>query len=384
MNAMKNNGQQSNSRILLFSHKNIFEPAVWRCPFHEFQTIIQEVDSVDVVAPNAKSNYVTGKRIALRVGEFVSVPVNPGVPRVDIDRDYDMFLTVCESASDLLHLQALKDWQKRCKVSVCWLPEFYIKDMETYKSCVKVLRQFDYVIFMFIGNEPFKKIIKGQGHYLPAGIDTLRFCPYPNPPVRSIDVLSIGRRAQPVHQALLRMAEEEGKFYVYDTIDALRAYNLDEHRSMIANLAKRSRYFIVSPGKFDKPAETGGQSEFGYRYFEAAAPGAIMIGLRTPNNPEFDKIFTWEDAVIEVPFTSGAIVETIRALDREPERQMKISRNNIVQCLRHHDWVYRWESLLNIVKMEPLPMLQARKRRLQELAQTVTSNPMELQGTAVR
>jgi len=49
---------------------------------------------------------------------------------------------------------------------------------------------------------------------------------------------------------------------------------------MMANMAKRRRYFIVSPGKFDRPSETGGQSEFGYRHFEAAAPGAIMLGMR--------------------------------------------------------------------------------------------------------
>jgi hypothetical protein len=166
MNTTRNPQPSSDPRILMFSHKNIFEQAVWRCPFHEFQTIIQEVDSVDVLAPQAKSWYTTGKRVALRVGEFVSMPLNPGVSQVEIGRDYDMFLTVCESASDLLHLQAIKGWRDRCKMSVCWLPEFYIKDMEVYKSCVKILRQFDYVVFMFVGNEPFKRIIKGKGFYL--------------------------------------------------------------------------------------------------------------------------------------------------------------------------------------------------------------------------
>jgi Glycosyl transferases group 1 len=187
-----------------------------------------------------------------------------------------------------------------------------------------------------------------------------------------------------VHKALLRMAQDEGKFYVYDTINSLRAHDLDEHRSMIANYAKRSRYFIVSPGKFDKPAETGGQSEFGYRYFEAAAPGTIMIGMRTPNNEEFDKIFNWEDAVIEVPFTSDAIVDTIQELDKQPERQMQISRTNMIQCLLHHDWLYRWEALLNIVGMQPLPMLQARKRRLEDLAGIVATASFEPESLSVR
>jgi hypothetical protein len=254
---------------------------------------------------------------------------------------------------------------------VCWLPEFYIKDIPVYKSCLEVLSQFDYVIFMFVANDPFRKIIKGQGQYLPAGIDTLRFCPYPNPPTRSIDVLSIGRRAPATHQALMQMAREDGKFYVYDTIDALKGYNLDEHRWLMANMAKRSRYFIVSPGKFNKPEETGGLSEFGYRYFEASAPGTIMIGMRPSNNKEFDKIFTWQDAVIEVPFTSDEIVSVIRELDKEPDRQMRIRQTNITQCLLKHDWVYRWESILNLVGMQPLPVLEKRKKALSELALTV-------------
>ena len=177
----------------------------------------------------------------------------------------------------------------------------------------------------------------------------------------------------------MQMAREDGKFYVYDTINALKAYDLDEHRSMMANMAKRSRYFIVSPGKFDKPEETGGQSEFGYRYFEAAAPGAIMIGMRPYNNKEFDKIFTWQDAVIEVPFTSDEIVSVIHELDKQPERQTKMRQRNITECLLKHDWVYRWESILGLVGMQPLPMLKMRKQTLRDLASTIQSEDLQLQ-----
>ena len=371
---MKSNaeqGQLEKPRILLFSHRNIYDPVVWRCPFQEFERILQEVDSVELLAPKPTNSYRHGIRVAARLGEFVSLPLNPGLPAMKVDREYDMFITVCERPAELLHLQALKGWRDRCKTTVCWLPEFYAKDIPVFKSCIEVLKQFDYVIFMFVVNEPFRRIIKGQGQYLPAGIDALRFCPYPGPPPRCIDVLSIGRRAQATHQALIRMAREERKFYVYDTIDALRAYDLEEHRQMMANMAKRSRYFIVSPGKFDKPEETGGQSEFGYRYFEAAAPGTIMIGMRPANNKEFDRIFNWQDAVIEVPFTSDEIGSVIRALDKEPERQMTIRRTNITQCLLNHDWVYRWESVLGLVGMQPLPMLHDRKRILKEHAATV-------------
>jgi hypothetical protein len=369
--------QYSDPRVLLFSHRNIVPPWVWRCPFQELERIVQEVDSVDLIAPKATTWYANQRRVALKLGEFVNIPINPGVSESTVARDYDMFFTVCERASELLHLKALKGWRDRCNTTVCWLPEFYVKDIPVYKSCIEVLKQFDYVIFMFNTNEPFKQVIRGQGQYLPAGIDTLRLCPYPAPPARSIDVLSIGRRAPAVHKALLRMAREDGKFYLYDTINSLDAYDLDEHRSLFANMAKRSRYFIVSPGKFDTPKETGGQVEFGYRYFEAAAPGTIMIGMRCANNREFDKIFNWEDAVIEVPFNSDAIVDTIRELDKQPDRQMQISQRNVLQCLRHHDWAYRWEEILRIVGMEPMPMLSQRQQRLKNLAETIQESECE-------
>jgi hypothetical protein len=110
---------------------------------------------------------------------------------------------------------------------------------------------------------------------------------------------------------------------------------------------------------------------FGFRYFEAAAPGAIMIGMRPPKNKEFDKIFNWLDAVIEVPFTSDEIVSVIRELDKDPERQMKIRETNITQCLLKHDWVYRWEAVLSLVGMQSLPVLESRKRSLRDLAATV-------------
>jgi len=366
-----NEEQATRSRVLLFSHKNIYDQDVWRCPFREFERILQEVDSVDVIAPKAKPTYHRGRRVAMRLGEVMPIPINPGVHEIRIEKEYDLFITVCEKVSELLHIKALKNLRKKCKKTVCWLPEFYSKDIPTFKSCIEVLKEFDYVIFMFVANEPFKAILNGKNQYLPAGIDTLNFCPYPNPSERVIDVLSIGRRAQPTHQALIRMAQEEGKFYVYDTIDALNAYNLEEHRSMMANMAKRSRYFIVSPGKFDRPEETGGVSEFGYRYFEAGAAGALMIGMRPFNNPEFDKIFSWPDAVIEVPFNSDAIVSAIHEFDKEPERQEIARRRNITECLLHHDWAYRWKSVLDLVGMKPLPVLEQRERMLHERARQV-------------
>ena len=135
-------------------------------------------------------------------------------------------------------------------------------------------------------------------------------------------------------------------------------------------MAKRSRYFIVNPSKLDESEETGGQNEFGHRFFEGAASGTIMIG-ETPHNEQFQKVFDWTDAVIHLPFGSDNIDTIINELDKDPLRQETVRRNNIVQSLLRHDWVYRWEAILQIAGLESTPELLKRKKRLRMLAKIV-------------
>jgi hypothetical protein len=156
----------------------------------------------------------------------------------------------------------------------------------------------------------------------------------------------------------------------------LRAYDLEQHRRMMADLAKRSRYFLVNPGKFNRPEETGGVSEFGHRYFEGAAPGTVMLG-EIPRNKEFKKIFNWEDAVIHLPFDSEDIGAVMKQLDREPERQMTVRRTNMIQSLLHFDWVYRWESILQIAGLSAIPALYKRKQMLAQRAAMLEEALME-------
>jgi hypothetical protein len=103
-----------------------------------------------------------------------------------------------------------------------------------------------------------------------------------------------------------------------------------------------------------------------------------MIGERAKNK-EFDKIFTYEDCVIKVPFGSEDIGDIIKDLDRQPERQAKILRRNIVQSLAHHDGAYRGESVPKTAGLEPLPGLIKRKQELAALAAVVQADQTQSQ-----
>ena len=367
----------NDARILLLSHRNLYEQEAWRGACREFEEVIAEVDTVDVIAPKPTKWYRQRKRNAQRVGKYTTIGLNPGAEKVSLKKDYALLFTVCEKPSELLHIHAIKDWRERSRVAICWMTEFYEHEIPYHKSVMKALLCFDLVLFTFTRINAFKSLLGNRVAHMPLGIDAIKFCPHLQRPSRFIDVLSIGGRADKTHQALLRMAKDDGFLYVYDTIKDLAVYDVEEHRLQLSNLVKRSRYFIVNPGSIDEPEKTGGQLEFGSRYFEGLAAGALLLGERPGNNKEFDRIFNWSDAVIHVPYGSENIREVIRGLDNDVSRQEKLRNQNIAESLSKHDWVHRWEFVLNLGGLEPLSKLLVRKRRLADLLQTLRADPLQ-------
>ncbi|NPU68237.1 glycosyltransferase [Bradyrhizobium sp. 83012] len=362
------NSQPDDPRVLVFSLRNIFGRALNRGPHVEFEDIICEVDSAELLAPMLDPSSRRAS-FATRLAYHAPVLLNPGLPRVPRRRQYDVLFAVCGFPQDLIMFDAIEDLRAACKTSVCLLDELWIKEIAKHRHFLKVLAKFDIVMpFQINTVKPLSEEIGQACVHLPLAIDTMRFCPYPDPPERVIDVYSMGRRSPVIHQTLRAMAQDGDFFYLHDTIGGSQAIDLGEHRTQVANLAKRSRYFLVNPGKFDEPGETGRQVEFGYRYFEGAAAGAIMLGER-PDNDLFPRLFDWPDAMIHVPHTSGDIDRVIRELDRDLDRQETMRRAGMAQTLLRHDWVYRWETILDAVGLQPLPGLAVRKDRLKALAE---------------
>ena len=368
----------SKPRTLIFSQRNIFPRDLFRCSLYEFENTVCEIDSVDLVAPHADISsfrYGLARRLAYRA----PIVLSAGGERVELKSDYDLFLAVCGFSTDLLMLKALSNWRDRCKTAVCLVDELWIKAFKNHRFFLDTLKHFD-VVMLYYSNTatPLSQRIGRKCFFLPPGVDAIRFCPYPDPPLRAVDVCSIGRRSEITHRKLLRMVEQEGLFYLHDSIAGGQSINASEHRALTANIAKRTRYFLVNPGLIDRPDVRGDQIEIGNRYFEGSAAGAILLGER-PNNEAFTRLFNWPDALIHLPYDSVKIDEVIHELDLQPERQEIIRRTNVAQALRRHDWVYRWESILENVKLKPLPQLLKRKERLKNMADAVLGSAFAAQ-----
>ncbi|MGI0489195.1 glycosyltransferase [Pantanalinema rosaneae CENA516] len=369
-----NSGLTKSARVLVLSQRKLYQH-VANCVRYEFEDLIHSFDTIDVVSP--ENSYEQSARVfrwlkkVTRSGKLADA-LKPDPNPFTLNKEYDLFFAHFISPWEFLSVSSIKDWRKKCRKAVCCIEEIWAKDVYSWRALLELLQEFDHI---FVGlSQSAKAIEELTGvpcSYLPPGIDTAKFCPYPNSPAREIEVFNLGRRSCITHKALLEFTEQQGRLYYYDTTGNMSTPDPRGHRHLLANLSKRSSYFIVNRAKFDQVDQTGGQVEIGYRYFEGAAAGAVMIGDR-PNIPAFYENFDWEDAVIPMPFDNPNIGETLTCLNAQPERLAEIRRQNIVNSLLRHDWVYRWNEILQTVGIEPTAKMLARKRQLRELSEKIS------------
>lgn len=344
---------------------------------YEAQDVFQEVDDLDLICleprPGYKFKERWQRRLLFRDFSRRLIFQNPGLTKVRLTQEYDLFLALCQYTHDFVHINAIEGWEDKCKVSVCWIDELWVAELQQCEYWLHALKKFDYVFVSCLETvQALSKAIGKPCHWLPGAVDAVRFSPYPNVPLRVVDVYSIGRRCEAIHKVLVRTAQSGSIFYLYDTSEGSLSdvYDYRQHRNLLSSVAKRSKYFMVAPGKVNLPNETRGQEEVGRRYYEGAAAGTVMIG-QAPNCVSFRKLFPWSDAVISIQSDGSDVIDVIARLDREPQEVIAVSQRNAAEALLRHDWVYRWKELLQVVGLAPLPKMTARERRLKELAERI-------------
>jgi hypothetical protein len=352
-----------------------FSRSPFRAGMYEAQDILAECDDVDFIELKPAASYDVKSRwmktLAYHDATRRVTTFNPGLQRVKLTRDYDLFLQVCSWWTDVWNVNAIDGWKDRCRTTVCWLDEFWIHDVHNLRYWLPILGKFDHVVIGTSGSSPVVGKALGRAcHELQGGVDTIRFSPFPHRPPRVVDFYSIGRAHKGIHHRLLQQRRRDNFFYVHDTLDNVAAAQISDHRQhrdMYASLAKRSQFFAVAPGKFDSRRETHGQVALGLRYFEGAAAGCVLVGQPAPCEGYF-RHFDWPHAVIEVQPDGSDVVDAISQLSADPELLKDMSCHNAEQALRRHDWVYRWKELLRIAGLAPSAAMAEREARLAVLA----------------
>ena len=331
----------------------------------EFEDVIAEVDDADIVVP--RPDRLSSLTFRVLCGAAMRQPassrLSPGFRAEGGPLGQDLAVAIVSSLAGLVALNSVRGWRREVGKAVCVLREAWTLDLHKVRGAATLLNQFDHVFCEYAQSvDALQSLIEVPCTYLATGIDTVRFSPLPHLPARSVDVFNVGRRVGEVHEALMAERDRSGLFYYFTTVRPTEVWDPVEHRLLFADILKRSRYSLVKRAKFG----FSDQQEIGFRYFEGAAAGAVLVGDKVANDA-FPRLFDWQDAVVET--ADAEVVDRIRELDARPERVAAIRRQNVVQMLRRHDCAYRWEEILRTVGLSPLPRLEERRHRLEALAE---------------
>jgi hypothetical protein len=358
--------------LLIFSLRNLYQD-LCRCSDYEFEDVIDEVSNADFYLPDHRYRKLVLSVFSQSLSrKTLGVPWNPSFRFPKIEKNYDVFFAMLMFAYDLEVLHRMPDWSSKVGYSICYIDESFDNSFKLYSSYLMVLRRFDCVVINCSQTE--HAVLKAQGVkvlVVSSGIDAIRFFPGLPRSSRPIDIFSIGRRDDEVHGQYLKLESDDEWLYLYDTAVFKAFIDYRKNRENLSKMMSRSKFFVVNLAKFDCPEDIGIQEEIGFRYFEGAAAGNVIVGP-IPNNPNFKKHFPWKESVVELPKDSIDIPDFMKDLKTDADRLARISFDNVKGSLEMHDYVHRWEAIVEGCGLEIPSGIQLRKEKLQELISSLS------------
>jgi len=185
---------------------------------------------------------------------------------------------------------------------------------------------------------------RSRFEWLPFGVDTNVFDSYDEK--RPIFAFWMGRRYEPLHQALLQYCTERGLDYRY------RQPGIFPTPLELGRMAGSSRYFIVTPPDLDNPARTGGFSPLVMRYLEGLAAGCRLLGV-LPKSGEYESLLPL-DAILQVAPDGSDLAVKLDADRGNPDAHLGVERGRTIvrTC---HSWDVRAQQIFDRLSVGKSP-----------------------------
>jgi glycosyltransferase involved in cell wall biosynthesis len=178
----------------------------------------------------------------------------------------------------------------------------------------------------------------GKFVWLPHAADTTIF--YPRREEKSVFCFWMGRRHEPLHQALLAYCGARGLRYLYSNDH----FYSDEDLGRIASSA---RYFVATPPGLDGARRTGGFSPLVMRYLEGLAAGTRLLGI-LPRSGEYEALLPTE-AICQVAPDGSDLAERLQEDSENPDAQRAVDAAGAF-VRKYHSWQWRAEQINNYVE----------------------------------
>jgi hypothetical protein len=171
--------------------------------------------------------------------------------------------------------------------------------------------------------------------WLPFGAHTDVF--YPRKQEKSIFAFWLGRRYEPLHQALLAYCEARGLRYVYPQGEALTTEE-------VGRLTSSAHYYVATPPDLNDAKRTGGFSPLVMRYFEGLAAGTRLLGV-LPRSGEYESVLPM-DAFCQVAPDGSDLAERLDDDRSNPNTRLAVAAASAF-VRENHSWRRRAEQVFN-------------------------------------
>ena len=178
---------------------------------------------------------------------------------------------------------------------------------------------------------------RGRFEWMPFGVDTDVFTSVPGE--RPIFAYWMGRRYEPLHEAMLRYCQQRGLDYRYTLRSGEFPNPVD-----LGRMVGSSQYFLVAPPDLCDPARTGGYSPFVMRYLEGLSAGARLVGV-LPRSGEYEMLLPL-DAILQVA-PDGSDLAAKLDCDRLDRRSRAAVDRAQALVREQHSWKRRAEQIFN-------------------------------------
>lgn len=172
-------------------------------------------------------------------------------------------------------------------------------------------------------------------HWIPEGVDPCRYhySPYTD---KTIDLLFMGRRFEPVHRKMVGPLAEKGVTYLYTREEGGLVF--PDFSSFREGLAQ-TRISVCYPASVTHPERAAGVETMTNRYLQSMASKCLVVG-KTP--AEMIALFGYDPVIaLEEGDPAGHILDILAHFDR----YVPLIERNYDAVRNHHTWLHRWQEM---------------------------------------
>lgn len=209
-------------------------------------------------------------------------------------------------------------------------------------GALAVMQKMDpcFVAFRQARDQLSKAFPRGRFEWMPFGIDADVF--RPRDLEKDVFIYWMGRRYEPLHQAILAYCHARNLKYVYTTPDG---HICDP--AELGKLVSRARYFVVTPPCLDGSRPTDGISPLVMRYMEGLAAGTRLLGV-LPASGEYEDLLPL-DAILQVKADGSDLAQRLAVDAEDPGADKAVARaSELVRS--QHSWQRRADQIFARLK----------------------------------